>query len=389
MVARICIYLLLILLLTDWYFDRHYLRKVRNGRHWKRLLLWVPSIVFSFFTVKFALIRNFMPDDPSGLYLYLFVLGVFILPKIFIALCSFTGLMICRLRHSGRNWGNLIGIIGALYIIYITIYGSTIGFDKLEVKHVDIYSKDIPPAFEGYRMVHISDFHIGTYIGNRVKILERTVDSIIALHPDAVLFTGDLQNVQPQELYPVRELLARLKAKDGVFSVLGNHDYSEYIKAEPAIKIANEKEMISRQRQMGWTLLMNEHRAIHRGNDSIIIAGTENDGKAPSPSKADLGKALQGVNGKDYVILLQHDPSSWRRSILPESKVQLTLCGHTHGGQISVLGLRPTLLSYREDSGMYEENGRQLYVTNGLGGTIPLRFGVSREIVVLTLHHKK
>ena len=208
---------------------------------------------------------------------------------------------------------------------------------------------------------------------------------MLSQKPDVIVFTGDLQNIQPAELHPFLSLFKELKAKDGVFSVLGNHDYSMYINASESIKVANEREMVRLQRQVGWNLLMNEHSVIRRGNDSIVIAGEENDGRPPFPSRADIHKTLQGIRSDAYVILLQHDPSAWRRNILPHSHVQLTLSGHTHGGQVSLLGLRPTWFSYREDCGLYHEQDRALFVSSGLGGVVPFRFGVPPEIVVITL----
>lgn len=389
MIARISIYIILVVVLADWYIDKQYVRNKQNGKFWKRLLLWLPTSLFCAFTIKMAVIPNFMPDNPSLLYGYLFILGIFILPKICFVGCSWLGMMCKRKFQLYRNWGHWIGLLGALLIIFIVIYGSGVGFRKLQVKHLHLYSKTLPAAFDGYRIVHISDLHVGTYHGSRLSLLQQAIDSVLAQKADIVLFTGDLQNVQPQELNPVQSLLSSLHAKDGVYSVFGNHDYSEYIEASDEVKKANEQELMERQRRMGWQLLMNEHRVIRRGTDSLVIAGTENDGRKPFPSRADLGKALRGVGKEAYVVLLQHDPSSWRNSILPHSHVQLTLSGHTHGGQINLWGLRPTLFSYPEDDGLYEDKGRQLFVTRGLGGTIPLRFGVDREIVVITLHQQK
>ena len=175
-----------------------------------------------------------------------------------------------------------------------------------------------------------------------------------------MVFTGDLQNMLPDELRHYGRELSSLKAKDGVFSVLGNHDYSLYVKADTSVSNANERRLIALERGYGWTLLMNEHRVIRRGSDSIVIAGEENGGKAPFPKKSDLKKTLAGVSSDAFIVLLQHDPSAWRRYILPCSDVRLTLSGHTHGGQISMFGYRPTQLSGTEDSGLYREGNHFL-----------------------------
>ena len=205
------------------------------------------------------------------------------------------------------------------------------------------------------------------------------------------------RDIRPHELYPVMGRLSQLKAKDGVFSVLGNHDYSYYTRHDdPAIRAASEREVINRQRQMGWQLLLNEHRVIRRGNDELVIAGMENLGEEKPglppgdyPLKGDAKKTLKGVDPEAFVVMLEHEPWAWRHHILPERKVPLTLSGHTHGGQITFFGFSPMGVFQKEWCGEYREGNSILYVTKGLGGVIPLRFEATGEIVVITLHSKK
>lgn len=389
MIARIFIFLLFLIILPDVYLDLHYLRKKKKYTWWKRLLWWLPALLMLAYTIKMAIEPNFIPDNPAWIDNYLLLLCLLIVPKAMFSICSVIGLFLCRLRKKRRNWGNLVGLVLSLILIYIFVYGSTFGIRKLKVKHVEVTFKDLPASFDGYRIVHWSDAHVGSYLKSRRPILERAVDSIRAQQADMVVFTGDLQNIQPSELYPFIGLFRSIKAKDGVYSVLGNHDYSGYIHADAAVKVANERETISRQRQCGWTVLLNENRPIYRGRDSIVIAGGENDGLPPHPMRGDIHQTLRGVGDDAFVVMLQHDPSAWRRHILPESKAQLTLSGHTHGGQISVLGIRPSKFKYAEDWGLYHEGDRFLYVTAGLGGLVPFRFGVPAEIVVITLHRQK
>ena len=371
------------------YLDLHYLRKKKKYTWWKRLLWWLPALLMLAYTIKMAIEPNFIPDNPAWIDNYLLLLCLLIVPKAMFSICSVIGLFFCRLRKKRRNWGNLVGLVLSLFLIYIFVYGSTFGIRKLKVKHVEVTFKDLPASFDGYRIVHWSDAHVGCYLKSRRPILERAVDSIRAQQADMVVFTGDLQNIQPSELYPFVGLFKSIKAKDGVYSVLGNHDYSGYIHADAAVKVANERETVSRQRQCGWTVLLNENRSIYRGSDSIVIAGGENDGLPPHPMRGDIHQTLRGVGDDAFVVMLQHDPSAWRRHILPESKAQLTLSGHTHGGQISVLGIRPSKFMYPEDWGLYQVGNRFLYVTAGLGGLVPFRFGVPAEIVVITLHRQK
>ena len=124
---------------------------------------------------------------------------------------------------------------------------------------------------------------------------------------------------------------------------------------------------------------------VHRGADSIVIAGAENDGRPPFPSRVDIRKMLSGISSDAFVIMLQHDPSSWRRTILPQSRAMLTLSGHTHGGQLSLFGFRPTQLTGREDCGIYREGERVLNVSTGVGGFLAFRFGMPPEVVEITL----
>lgn len=385
MITRILIPVLLVIILSDFYIDRRFLRRRMRYLWWQRLLWWLPGIFMCAYTVFLAMSRNFAPGNIDVLNVYLLLLGVIVLPKFVFALCSLLGWGHCRFHHTRNNWGNLVGFILGIAVIVIVVYGSTFGFRKLVVRHVVYKSADLPDAFNGYKIVQFSDAHVGTYGSGNQDLLARFVDSINAQKPDLILFTGDLQNMEPRELYPVMPVLGSLKSGDGVFSVLGNHDYSDYIKADETVKVANERELISRERQLGWTLLLNENRAIRRGNDSIVIAGMENDGRPPFPQKGDLKKTLAGVDSSAFVIMLEHDPTAWRRKILPESNAQLTLSGHTHAMQFSIFGFSPASLIYDEWGGMYYEGERAINVSVGMGGFIPFRFGASNEIVVITL----
>ena len=385
MISRILVFLLLAILLPDLYIERRNWKSKRKVKWPLRILRWVLSLGMVVFTIVMASVKNFIPDSVALLNAYLICLGLLVVPKFVYVGCALIGRVFARLRHSTTNWGKAVGYLLAAFCIYVLAYGWTFGANKLEVNRVEIFSPDLPASFDGYRIVQFTDAHVGSFVGSHAHLLERAIDTIMAQRADAIVFTGDLQNVQPSELYPFRELLSRLNARDGVFSVLGNHDYSMYFNGPEAVKIANEREMVARQRQFGWDLLLNDHRVVRRGADSIAIAGTENDGKPPFPSNADLPKALKGLSKSTFVVLLQHDPSAWERNILPNSNAQITLSGHTHGGQVSLFGLRPTRFSYKQDKGLYTQGQRSLFVSSGIGGVVPFRFGVPPEIVVITL----
>lgn len=388
MIARITIFMFLLILLPDIYIDLRIIRRKTRNLWWQRLLWWIPGIIMLAYTAYMVTIPDFAPRSMSVLTTYLFLVGVIVVPKAVFAVCSLLGWGHCRFHHTTNNWGNLVGMLLGTVVIVIVMYGSTLGFRKLVVRHEDYYSADLPKAFDGYRIVHFSDAHVGSYVGSSASVLERAIDTINAQKPDMIVFTGDIQNMQPTELAPFAADFSRLKAKDGVFSILGNHDYSGYIKADEAVKAANERKLQEYERSFGWTLLLNDNRTVRRGNDSIVIAGMENDGRPPFPQKGDVAKSLAGVKDGTFVIMLEHDPSAWRRKILPDTKAQLTLSGHTHAMQFSVFGWSPASFIYKEWGGMYTEGERAINVSTGMGGFIPFRIGASNEIVVITLHRK-
>lgn len=383
MIARIVILLVLVLLLPQLYFDR---RKLRRRKMWQRLLRWLPTVAMMVLTVALAMERDFVPHEMTVMNIYLMLLGLIFAPKAIYVLCSLAGRFVRKIHHSRNNWGNLVGFFLAFFIVFVVLYGSFVGVRRLNVNRLEIALKDLPEAFDGYRIVLFSDAHVGSFTGWRQSLLQRDIDRINAQQADAIFFVGDLQNQRPEELYPVQEMLRSLKATDGVFSVLGNHDYSDYIDDDPAIKIANEREMVSRQRQFGWKLLLNEHLTLEKQGARLVVAGVENDQTRKQMKKRnDLAKALEGVRDDDCIILLQHDPGAWQQTEWIQPQVSLTLSGHTHGGQVSLFGLRATQLSKNYDYGLYREGERQLYVTCGIGGLVPFRFGVTPEIAVITL----
>lgn len=376
MIAKALVLYLVVILLPDLYL---YLRYVRRYRWWWHLLWWVPSVVLIVATILLAREPNFVPDDMTGLYLYLFLVGFVAVPKLSFSIFSLLG------RHGWK-----VGLATVPLIWFILLYGTFVGSRQFEVKHVEVAFDTLPAAFDGYRITLFSDVHAGSFSDNRINFLKAAVDSINAQQSDVIIFAGDLQNQRPQEVEPFRHVLSRLKAPDGIFSVMGNHDYANYLGDEVsyAEKYDNEDYIVSLQYDMGWTVLNNGRRYIHRGADSIVIAGMENDGVGRFPAKGDISRALWGVTLQQFVVMIEHDPTSWRRRILPKSHSQLTLSGHTHAMQFELFGWSPVAFLCKEYDGLYQKAGRYLYVTKGLGGVIPFRFGAPGEIVVITLRSK-
>lgn len=262
--------------------------------------------------------------------------------------------------------------------------GAFIGRNRFEVTEVKLTFKDLPEAFDGYRIVHISDIHASSFIGREEKLTE-AVQMINALEPDLITFTGDLITLSPDELNTLTGSLGSLNAKDGVISILGNHDYSMYSQASEEQKQEHLKRLIATEEEFGWDLLLNEHAIIHRGQDSIAVIGVEN--TSPSkhfPSKGDLPKASEGTEGM-FRILLSHDPMHWDDEIVGQD-YPLTLSGHTHAMQFSIFGWSPSSLMFKQYRGLYTKGDQHLYVNIGLGETIfPARIGARPEITLIKI----
>ena len=309
---------------------------------------------------------------------FFFFMGLIVAPLVFS--------LLCRWLAPRRHWRKA-AIVCSLLAWGLVFYGYFVGFSTLEVRQFEYASADLPEAFDGYRIVQFSDAHVGSYNGS---MLENAIETINAQGADAIVFTGDLENLHPDELESQMSVLSQLHAKDGVFSVLGNHDYPTYLDCDEATKAECVRKTKMLERKMGWQLLLNEHQTIRRDSDSIVIAGMENWGTLKRmPRLGDVKKTMAGVSPSSFVLMLQHDPTAWRKKILPECHAQLTLSGHTHGGQFSIFGWSPASLTYDVWGGRAYEGDRALYVSTGLGALIPFRLNMPGEIVVITLKSKK
>lgn len=278
----------------------------------------------------------------------------------------------------------LWGLLSLLLPPAAILYGSMIERNTFKVKEIELSYTNLPEGFRGYRIVHISDIHARSF-SKREKSLQRAVDKINALEPDMIAFTGDLITMTPDELDNISAGLGRMKATDGIFSVLGNHDYCMYSDMSQEEKQKCLEELISKEGEMGWDLILNEHRIIRKGKDSIAVIGVEN--TSPSihfPSKGDLNKASEGTEGM-FRILLSHDPMHWEAEVIGKD-YPLTLSGHTHAMQISFFGWSPSSLIFKQHKGLYTEGNQSIYVNKGLGETIfPARIGARPEITLITL----
>ena len=387
MLQKFAFIFVLLLLVPDAYIYWHYIKKWAGDKKIK-LLWWLPSVllIIGFIGARYIGTDNPM-SDRQGIIAWLGILILCIgVPKIIFMLIDLVG----RLLHaiykpiSIRFFGWL-GLILGIGFFCIAFYGSFFGVAHFQVKEITYTSPRLPEAFDGYRIVQISDIHSGSY-KQRPGIVKTMVEMTNAQQGDVILFTGDLVNQRADEVDQFTDVLSQLHAPDGVYSILGNHDYGNYFHwAMHQDEELNQEHLEKQQFNMGWKFLKNQHDIIHRGNDSIAIIGVENDGNPPFPQYADLPKASQGTEGM-FRILLSHDPTHWRREVLPTTDIDLMLAGHTHAAQFMLFGWSPASWAYKEWGGMYYEGPRGLYVNIGIGYVgLPFRFGAWPEITVITL----
>ena len=372
--------------LTDWYIYRRYVSSwTRRWMHW---LYWTPSYLFLIGMIWVFLTFEPQPQAMNRFSLFLGAFLCFSVPKALFALVA-AQLKVLTKKINRKVYETHAGLVIGLSSFGSILFGITQGKELFQLEEVTIQSEKIPIGFEGYRIIQISDIHAGSWTGNP-EGLQKAVDIINAQHPDLILFTGDMVNNLASELDEFIPVLSQIKAKDGIYSILGNHDYSPYIKWESKeAQQANLMSLIQKQEDMGWKMLNNSNAIIHHNGDSIAILGVENSGKPPFPDYGDLPAAIKGTEGM-YQILMSHDPSHWRREILPKSDIPLTLAGHTHGMQLKILGFCPARFAYPEYEGLYTEGDQQLYVNIGLGFLLyPMRLGAWPEITLFTLSSKQ
>ncbi|RPI65329.1 MAG: metallophosphoesterase [Ignavibacteriae bacterium] len=251
-----------------------------------------------------------------------------------------------------------------------------------QVYEEDVVLLNLPRAMDGMRIVQISDIHAGSYVDHiAFQEARRVIDSLKA---DAIVITGDFVNAAPGELSIIARELAELKAPEGVYASLGNHDHYN--------SAADHQRLVKSIRELGIDLLVNEHRRIGSGSTSLILAGTDNTGFRQE--FGDISATLNGVQPDEAVILMAHDPTYWDKHIVGQQNVQLMLSGHTHGGQFGIQAFgfewSPAQYVYEQWAGMYRKGDQLLYVNRGLG-TVgpPIRIGIPPEITVFTLRAQR
>ena len=270
------------------------------------------------------------------------------------------------------------------------LYGMYKGRYNFKVLKYTLHFEDLPEAFDGYRITQISDLHIGSF-DNKEKV-EYAIDLINQQASDTILFTGDMVNNKAEEMLPFKDSFTKLNAKDGMFSILGNHDYGDYVRWDSdELKAKNSNDLQRMQKEIGFDLLRNESRFIEKNGQRIALVGVENWGKG-FKQKGDLKKASEAVNSNDFKILMSHDPSHWEHQVIDDDyHYHLTLSGHTHGMQFGIeipgwIKWSPVKWRYKYWAGIYEEKNQLINVNRGFGVlAFPGRVGIWPEITVIEL----
>lgn len=289
-----------------------------------------------------------------------------------------------------RQFFNSLGLAIAAVPFVSLIYGMSKGKYKYTVKNIQLAFKDLPKAFDGFKIVQISDIHSGSF--DDADAVANGINMINEQQADLFLFTGDLINSEKDEINPYLDIFSNIKAKHGKYAVLGNHDYYGFYNTGQDRSDYYWQDFMSKFKKMDFQLLNNENTHITKDGEKIRLAGVENWGAGRFfPKHGDLDLALQGVKKDDFTILMSHDPSHWDHHVLPHDKhVHLTLSGHTHGMQfgIDIPGFKWSPVKYRYPRwmGLYTEKDQHLYVNRGFGFlAFPGRVGMWPEITVIEL----
>ena len=282
------------------------------------------------------------------------------------------------------------GAIASFSLIVFLVYGVVFGKYHFKTRTVEVDIKNLPKAFDGFKVVQISDAHLGTF--DSISGFNKGIETVKATKPDLLLFTGDLVNNLATEAEPYIDYFKALKAKHGKFAILGNHDYADYMQWPNELdKKKNLERLHEIHSEMGFRLLDNEHVKIEKENETFYLAGIENWGLPPFPQYGDLEKALNDIPKNVPTLLMSHDPSHWDAQVKNHKHaIALTMSGHTHGMQFGIdlpfFKWSPVKFKYPKWAGLYSEGKKHLYVNRGFGFLgFPGRSGIRPEITELIL----
>lgn len=407
-------FLLLVLVLFvsfDWYCFTG-INQVFAERHWFSIIYWIVSLFvligfyrafIDFSRKKGDVIRSVSTNLLMGFGFAVLVskivfAGLLLVQDIGILLIGIINYASSLIMENetgfpsrSTNVITLSAVLASIPFISM-IYGITLGKYRFEVEKIKLKFPDLPKAFDGFKIVQISDIHAGSF--DSLKQVQKGIDLIKAQKADLIVFTGDLVNSLKEEINPYLKAFSSLSAPFGMFSVLGNHDYYGMYQVagkDPFAQNLYMDDFNKKHEKIGFRLLNNDSAKIEKQGNFIRLIGVENWGAGPFPKNGDLDKALKNVDSDDFSVLLSHDPTHWDHHVLPHSKhIHLTLSGHTHGMQFGVnigkIKWSPVKYRYKRWMGLYEKAGQYLYVNRGFGFLAwPGRVGMSPEISVIEL----
>jgi len=364
--------------------------------------------ILPIFIISLWFLRKYFynPQKPAFTGIMFVLVGLFFLiyiPKILFTIIFLFQKMIIWLYYHDSDLFLLkcpfdfifrIALFGSGIAFMLILYGITLGRFSFRIRRIRLSFNNLPKAFDGLKVIHISDLHAGSLLGNQRRYL-KAVSMINKEKPDVIFFTGDIVNEFSGELDGWENILGQLHAEDGKFSVLGNHDYGDYYpwKKEEE-KQDNIRKIIDREVKMGFRVLLNESVPIFKNGQEIRILGVENWGLPPFKQYGRLEKALAGTENSTFRILLSHDPSHWEAEVTGKTSIDLTLSGHTHGFQFGIRTRRfrwsPVKWLYPRWEGLHRIGNQHLYINTGLGYIgFPGRIGISPEITVINLLKSK
>ncbi len=402
---------LILFLLIDWYaFQLLKASLVGIGENFSKIIKWIYLGFVALTWIAF-LFYHYGDPDLLGKHGRIFIMtGVFItyfskfifvlfaivddiirLFKWIIQKASSSNEAISAEGISRSSFIARLGLLAAAAPVLSMTWGIFSGAHDYRVRRLNVPIKNLPKGLQGLKIAQVSDIHAGSF-WDKIAV-KRGINMIAEEDADLLLFTGDLVNNKASEMYDWGTEFGSLKPKHGVFSVLGNHDYGDYVSWEsPEAKAANFQELIDTHAGMNWDLLRNENRVLKINDEELAIVGVENwSAKGRFPSHGDLDKAMEGIKKETPTILLSHDPSHWKAEVIERFKsIDITLSGHTHGMQfgVEIPGFKwsPVQYLYKEWAGLYKEKDQKLYVNRGFGYLgYPGRVGISPEITILTL----
>ncbi|MBN1340079.1 MAG: metallophosphoesterase [Bacteroidales bacterium] len=377
----------------------------KTGR-WLIVLHWLPlGLLLILFAGSFIAPSHSWPK-PLRLYTMGLIFTGYaakLLPLLFLALQDIIYLIKKGISKQGKKAGRnrILQYTGAVMgglVLMLLLYGMIAGNFRYKVYTNEVVVPSLPPAFDGLRIVQVSDLHLGSWVS--AGQLRKVVEKVNSLKPDIFVFTGDLVDNQTDEAFHYEEILKGVKAKYGKFSVLGNHDYGDYRTWEsPEVKHENLRQMYDLHARLGWKLLRNSNTVLQIGGKPLAVIGVENWGSHGRYQKyGDVQEAMTGTEGLPFRLLLSHDPTHWKKIVsgMPET-IDLTLSGHTHAFQLGIetadFRWSPSQYIYRHWAGLYAEPGsektsrpRYLYVNRGTGSLgYPGRVGMDPEITLIIL----